>query len=401
MPSQPPPQRKVTRLAALGLALLAGCAHEHRARQGPTGLSAHKPLLLVLPPVSLAGGPVPLKAVRAAVEGALRARGLPLVPDGEAEAFFATHRVRYTGGVEREEASAALHELGATAVVVTTVVDYQTGEVPRLTLVQRAVQTGDEPRLLWIDGTSRAGDDSPGLLDLGLVTDVRALQAEGLVALAASLDASLSGSAPLAGACPLERRVAPELSFRSSALVAGKRLSMAVLPFVNHTDRRGAGEAAALSFARQLATLDGLEVVEPGLVREDLLSFRLVTEGGVTLDRARLIQELVNADLLLTGTVHTFVEGSGTSAPRVEVTIEVSDRRDSELVWRSDSEGRGDRGVFFFEVGRVATAADVTCRLAQAVAARFLTLPAKTLPPGRSPAAPDKRAPKPARDSSN
>jgi hypothetical protein len=351
-----------------------------------TAYAAPPVRLLVLPPVSLAAaGPVPLKALRAQVEAALSARGVELIPDEQAETFLTSRRIRYMAGVEREEALDALHDLGATGILLTTVLEWQQGPLPRFALLQRVVQTGTDPRLLWADGRSSYGDESPGLLDLGVVTDVQELVARDLKALAASLQSSLAGAAPLSRTCELERRFAPWLTFRSSLLEGKRRLSMAVLPFVNHTDRRFAGDLAAQIFSHQLATLDAVEILEPGVVREDLLAFRVVMEGGISLDRARLVQELAGADLLLTGTVHNYVESQSGGAPFAEVTVEVFDRKNSELVWRSDSYASGSKGVWFFDAGLVGSGSELSCRMARAVAARFFTEPAKTIPPSNPP----------------
>ncbi len=85
--------------------------------------------------------------------------------------------------------------------------------------------------------------------------------------------------------------------------------SIAVLPFVNETRRRGAGEILALEFAWQLANADGFRVVEPGIVRDELLRRRIVMEDGVSLDQARTVSVTLDADLVMAGYVFDFEEG--------------------------------------------------------------------------------------------
>ena len=101
---------------------------------------------------------------------------------------------------------------------------------------------------------------------------------------------------------------------------------MAILPFVNETGRRDAGEVVALEFLRMLEA-SGLAVVEPGLLRNELLNFRSWSARRA-LDSARVVMELLDADYVLAGTVHEF-QGTATaqSAPAVQFTAMLNERR--------------------------------------------------------------------------
>ena len=139
--------------AALLCALVLGpaCA-------GPGRLRASAPArIAVFPPGNVSGESAPTRELQAALLAALRARQLSLVEPAPLEEFLARHRVRWTGGVDRETALAAGAELGADAVLITSVELYK-ADPPRLGLTLRLVSTGDDPAILWIDGTARAGD---------------------------------------------------------------------------------------------------------------------------------------------------------------------------------------------------------------------------------------------------
>ncbi len=153
--------------------------------------------------------------------------------------------------------------------------------------------------------------------------------------------------------------------------------SIAVLPFVNETRRRGAGEVLALEFAWQLANADGFRLVEPGVVRDELLRRRVVMEDGVSLDQARTISVTLDADLVLAGYVFDFDDGG---TPVSNFTAMVIDRKTGRVVWRSTSFDRGNDSEMLFGVGRVSTAALLTCRMAREVVDGMT---GKTSVPGR------------------
>src|SRR5204863_3695762 len=106
-----------------------------------------------------------------------------------------------------------------------------------------------------------------------------------------------------------------------------------------------------------------------GVVRDELLRYRIVMDAGVTLDGARVVSELLHADLILSGVVRDHADGA---VPRVGFTATLIDRRDSEVVWMASSYAKGDDGVFFFDAGLVATAGDLSCRMARGAVQRLI-----------------------------
>ncbi len=353
----------VARAAAVALLLgLAGCAGSRPvAHKEPPALSG--PLVL-LPVVNLSGTSIPLREVQDAVERSLRVRGIPLVDAALVEQFLARHRLRYTGGVDREEALAAGEELSAAGLLVTTVELYQPGNPPKAGISMRLVSADEAAEVRWIDAAARAGDDSPGLFELGVVHEYPELQEVLLAKLSASLALSLAGKGPHAVACPGSGRFAPKELFRSPRLDAAQTRSVAVLPFANETARRNAGDLLALQFVRQLEASGRFRAVEPGVLRDGLLRFRIISEGGISLDVARVILELVQADLVVAGIVRDYddPEGAG-AAPRVQFTALLLDRANNEVLWESTSYNQGDDGVFFFDAGLVGTTPDLACRM--------------------------------------
>jgi hypothetical protein len=340
-------------LAAL---LLAGCA-SRTARPLPAEL----PLIAVLPPTNLAGRSLPLPEVQAQIERELAGLGVPILGRELLEEFLERHRVRYTGGITRAVARAAAEELGVGALLITSVDGWAQDTPPTFAASMRLVAATSAAELLWMEAAARHGGQQPGLFELGVRNDIREVAEQVLRHLSGALALHLQGTAPATG-CAVEDRYAPEALFVSPGFGAQQPYSVAVMPFVNDTRRRGAGDLLAAEFVRQLAGQPGQYVVlEPGDVREELLQYRIAVEGGISLDTARVVLELADADLVVTGTVRAYEERSGT--PVVEFTAYALTRQDNAIAWQISSWGDGDERVLLFDVGRVATTRDLACRM--------------------------------------
>lgn len=349
-------------LAVLALLACAGPRPRSDVRPAPAGPIA------IFPPMNLSGAAAPLRDLRAALEAAVAGRGIAIVAPEQTEAFLARHRIRDTKGLGRETARQAAEELGAPAVLISAVELDQEEAPPRLALSVRLVSTGNAPEILWTDARARAGDEAPGLFDLGLVNEPKELRRDLLEQLAGSLAGFLAGK-PAAASCPAPGRFGPQVRWWSPRFARGEKARVAVLPFTNQTRRSFAGELVAQEFVRHLQREAGARVIEPGLVREELLRFRIPLEEGVSLDAARVVLELLGADFVLAGSVADYFDpGNVAGAPRVQFTAQLLDRRNNEVVWEASSQHRGDDGVFFFDAGYVGTAPGLACRMVRAAA---------------------------------
>lgn len=350
--------RRAMVLCGAAAALLA-CASTP-TRGDLRALADRSTRIAVLPTESLVGSAAPLRRFRGSVEAALRARGLDVVAGEELQAFLARHRVRYTGGIDAPTARAIRAEMGAEAVVVASVDLYATLGVPRFAMTVRLVSTDEEPTILWMDGWARAGDDAPGLFGIGLEHDVAALEEEALADLTGGLVAFLeSGRAP--ERCPSERRLRPRLRFRQSLRPTEGLPRLAVLPLHNESARRDAGEIVALQLVKHLVATGLFQVLEPGVVRSELLRNRIVMEGGVTHEAARMALATQRVDVVVGGTVYAY-------ARRVEFTVTGIETWENRVVWESRSSGAQDPKLVLFGLGRLSTSEDVACRMARAVA---------------------------------
>lgn len=363
-------RRRALVAAALALGLAAadlGCAARGRAdgqRVAPSPSSVHR--IAVFPLENVAAAPIPARSLVSQIERALAWAGVEVVTGDRVQRFLEHHRLRYTGGIDGASAAAARDELGVEGILFTSVGLYGVQPFPRVSLTMRLVSASEEAAVEWTDGTGRTGDDSPGLLGLGLISEARVLEQREVTRLVTSLSSYLAGTGPRAPPCASERRFRPKVAFRSRQFDPTKSYSVAVLPFVNQTERRAAGEIASLELMRQLATVERLRVVEPGVVRAQLLRYRVIMEGGISVDTARAVLDILRADLVFAGYIREYKDaGSGGGDPALEFTVLVLEREHGAVVWESTSHNKGNDGVFFFDRGRISTANALACRMAR------------------------------------
>jgi len=228
---------------------------------------------------------------------------------------------------------------------------------PKVALTSRLVSTGNTTEILWMEGIGMAGDDSPGILGLGLIENPYDLMEKALQYLSTSLSRYLSGQTDGIDTSKKRKKFRPKVIYRSPVLDSGLKHRVAVLPFFNLSERKYAGEIIALHFVRQLGAYENFDVIEHGEARQVLLGLRIIMDDGLSLASADAIFGRLNADLILTGKIMDYQDYQGTSGkPKVDFSAQLIERKSREVVWSSKSYNEGDDGVFFFDMGRVNTA---------------------------------------------
>jgi TolB-like protein len=350
---------------AIGNIVESGWSPEYRI-----GLTVGlKSLIAVMPVENLTGMPVAVQAVRRSLVQDLQRRGLNLLGEDVLEKFLERHRIRYTGGLNRELGEALREETGTNAVLFPTLELTDDAVPPKTALIARVVSTHRNANILWMDSAGMAGNDAPGFLLLGLINDPALLWEKAKEKVTGSLLTYLSGKTAQ-DARTVERRFLPK-SFHGvpPKVGAGKEtVSIAVLTFRNESTRRNAGEIMALHFIRELSGTGKIDVVEPGEVRQVLLRSRTIMEGGLSLPQADLLHDALGVDLVLTGIVMEYQDNiGGFGNPRVEFSARVFDMKTRQIVWSSASYNEGDDGVYFFNLGKVNTAHGMASEMVRAV----------------------------------
>jgi TolB-like protein len=342
-------------------------------------------LIAVLPAENLSGIGAPLELVTRLLRASLRQSGLQVLDDETLAEFMKRYRIRHTGGLNSDAAQAMSEEIGADAVLITSLEGYQDGRPPMMALISRLVSSGEEPKIVWMDGVGLSGEDSPGFLGLGRIEEPDILLEKAVQKLTSSLERSLPevsstirlleenesyecAPGPEMVALPkhgrVKRKHRPRISFRSPIIDSAGRYSVAVVPFLNLSERKHAGRIVTLLVINELVRSKIFSVVDPGLFREELLEYRMIMEAGPSLANAGILfsRSSLGVDLVCSGTVFDYQDAVG--VPKVDFAVKIYERNSREVVWSSRSYGSGDDGVFFFDLGRVRTAHRLASKMA-------------------------------------
>ena len=359
----------------LALFIFPGFSNAEGVDRNGSPQSGTNPNIAVFPIENLSGTAAPLREIRQVFVEGLKRQGIAVLGDDAFEKFMARHRIRYTGGLDQDTARAFKEEAGTQSVLILSLESYNETNPPKISLLSRLVSTGDLPAILWMEGVGLAGDDSPGILGLGLIEDPEQLREKALKPVLGSLVRYLlrrTEGQEVAGA---KKKFRPKIAYRSSAFDLNRKYRVIVAPFFNRSERQYAGEILVLHFIRQLKRFENLEVIEPGMVREELLNSRIIMRDGVSLADADALFAGLNADLLVSGRVMDYQDYQGAfGKPKVDFSATVIERKSREVVWSSDSFNEGDDRVFFFDWGRVNTAHAMASQMVQRVGKMMDTL---------------------------
>jgi TolB-like protein len=334
------------------LVALSGCSTAKQAVVPYQGLLSP---IAVLPIYNLSGTAAPLKEIRRAYIEKLKARGVTVMDEDALEAFMARNRVRYTGGVDRNTSTLFQEEAGVKGIVITSLENYDRVAPPKVSVISRLVSSGPEPKILWMDSFGGSGDDHRGLLDVGLINDLEKMVDLSLTRLSDSMTASLAGQ-PQARETG-RKKFNPKYYYKAPELGIGEQYKVAVSPFFNRSGRRYAGDIMMLLFIEQLYDIPGMDVIEPGVVRDDLLRNRVVMDEGLSLRNVDLVMITLRANLIVMGTVFDYQDYRGVAgAPKVDFTVQMVEKKTMSIVWSSKSQNNGTDGVYFFDIGKVNTA---------------------------------------------
>jgi TolB-like protein len=354
------------------ICFLAACGSATTKRT-PAAFPQKTTSIAVFPLENLSGTVAPVKAVRELLMTELKGLGIPVLDEQALERFMAKRRLRYTAGVDETIAQALKSELGVDGVLLASLELFSPSVPPKIAFAARLIATGQNPSILWIDGVGLAGDDHPGLLGLGLIEDPEVLTHRALSALTGSLERYLSGAGKGTGLVKAKSKFQPKTVYRSASLGFDKKLSVAVAPFFNESERKNAGDMLVLQFVRGLSALPDVSVLEPGLIRNAFLTLRIIMDQGVSLTDASALFSVLDADFVLAGRVFDYQDYQGTyGKPKVSFSVQLIEKRTQKIVWSSASRNTGDDGVYFFDVGRVNTVNGMTAQMVQSIGQRMV-----------------------------
>lgn len=361
----------------LMLVPLAGCAGR-TAEIRPSGdVERGRYRIAVLPVENLSGGKAPLKELRQIFAERLKRQGFAVLPEVSLDQFMARHRVRYVGGIDEEEARLLAEEEGVNGVVVTSLEYFADGFPPKIAITARMTSTGADPRIVWMESVAESGNDSPGMFQTGVIREASKLSEKVLQQLAGSVASGFTAGFSPEQSKSQQKSFSPRQLFRKD-LSPDQHFRLVVLPLYNRSGRKYAGEIMALHIIQEMRRLGNFQVVEPGMVRNKLLEYRLIMEGGMSLANADVIFDILRSNLVLTGKVMDYQDARGEAGiPSVDFSASIVNKESHTTVLSAQSYNTGDERVHMFELGKISTASTLADQMVRGIAEQ-LRLAVKT-----------------------
>lgn len=324
--------------------------------------------IALLPFENVSGSISGSRIITPLVAQALVERGYRPLPQDRLERFLFAQRIRNTGMLSRSHAAALRRELGVERALVGSVALYNDSSVnPQWGLSARVLST-DGGTIVWAGNTGVTGGDFTKPLGIGAITSGEKLAGEAASLLLRDLPAAGS---PLV--VPRRRGVVTRLravfgfgsrpefgrsrsGFRSPVLDSAPPKRVAVLPFENLSERKGAARILADLFTNALFHHGRFEVVEPGSVAEALLAAGVVAYGVIDAQSLAELRKHVGADAVVIGTVFNYNEGlkrGPTSSPEIELDARMLDAGSGKILWFASRSRRGEDSEIALELGRI------------------------------------------------
>jgi len=338
-----------------------GCVHQSSLPPEPALpedlISQAYVRVAILPVHNRSSAPAPLDKINQLLNDLVQGPGIIPVEASALEAFMARNRLRYLGGINPYTAERIKEEAGAEAVLITSLDLYNDHSPSKIALTSRLVSVIGWPRIIWTNKVAMAASDTRGLFNLSLVNNPDDLKRQALKALFEPLSFSQLSTEARVKRLRKQIRFGPKTRYFSPLQSPKEQYTIAVLPFYNNCERKYAGDIIGDLFVKELADIPEFEVIEPGVIRELMLSLRIIMEDGLSLSNAGMIFGKLDADLIISGRVLDFQDyQSAFGRPLVDFSVLVIERQSQQVIWTSKSYNHGEEGVFFFDYGKIRTA---------------------------------------------
>ena len=329
----------------VGLALLVGVASTSEG-----GMR-----IAILPFQNVSGHVQAPTFITPLLEPALRDRGYDIVEPKALESFLAQRRIRAPNKLSLEQLLALRDQFGAALALMGSIDLFaDTAGNPQWGISARLRDIGSG-QIVWADAAGFTGDDFTGFLGLGTITFPEQLAVKTVQRLFRNLPAE--GMAPDAKRpVPSGPGKASRWVFRSPRLDTDPPKRIAVFPFENGTERRGAALIVDDLLTVGLFQAGRFQVEDPGEVYRGFQFLGFVPYGGIDLETLQVIRDNFGVDAVIVGRVEDYNEGlrPGVSAsPSIALDARMLDVRTGEILWMGYHEARAEDSQIVLEFGMI------------------------------------------------
>lgn len=284
---------------------------------------------------------------------ALQERGYEVMAPETLEPFLAQRRIRTTGKLSREELAALGREFGVPWVLVGSIDLFaDTAGNPQWGVSGRLLET-ESGRILWADAAGLTGEDFTGFLGLGTITSPEILADRTVQEFFRRLRSPDGGMEPVKA--NRSRRLARRI-FRDPLLDSDPPKRVAILPFENGTERRGAALIVDDLILVELRQAGRFDVADAGETQRVLRSLGVAPYGGIDLESLRRIGEAAGVDAVILGRVGDYNEGlrpGASTSPSVALDARMLETATGRILWMGFHEAQGEDSQIVLEFGKI------------------------------------------------
>ncbi|RMF93628.1 MAG: hypothetical protein D6734_09715 [Candidatus Schekmanbacteria bacterium] len=322
--------------------------------------------MVILPFENIGGQQVGWDFILDKIKSVLVEKGYAVISGDEIEPYLLEDRIRDTSNVSQEFIS-KIGKLTGAAYVLVGMIDIVvvSEENPQFGLSAR-VLSAEDSSILWADYLGSTGDSTKMILGLGNIKSLKKLITKVVKKVFASI--------PSAGKAFLRRSFLHRLSFArffpnvdyyysSDFLKKVKNFKIAVLPFENLSERRGAGKVLRDIFLVSLFKYSTFEVIDSGRVKNAIVKYKVWPYGGVDIEGLQKVKAALDADAVIVGVVEDYNEGlrkrGVTSSPEISVYARMIDTKDGKIIWTSEDSAKGEDTQIVLDFGVIKSAVEL------------------------------------------
>ncbi|MEO0278928.1 MAG: hypothetical protein ABIM21_06600 [candidate division WOR-3 bacterium] len=223
-----------------------------------------------------------------------------------------------------------LKSYGIRYILTGSILEFSGGTNPKVSIHARIIDV-ESACVAWAGFAGKTGEDYEGLLGLGRIKDVNILKTK-VVSLLFK-------------------------DFKNLKKCDDNKIRVATMILENLSKESLVGKMITYSVVTLLASLDSLNTLELGVIREEMVRRGILPRAEIDYIKLEGIRTALKVDYIVLGTVEEITESGFLGLPTALVSIKVVDAKNAGILFMGDRYLTGNYKEGILQMGRVRSAA--------------------------------------------